>query len=309
MSRDLLAFVRRELDTGVRPEIAQMARELARERSACAALFYGSVLRTGDVDGVLDFYLLTRAPGQTGLRGLMERWLWPEVSYHQVEIGGVALRAKVATLPLEIFRRAAEGRALDTTIWTRFVQPAALVWSEDVTVRDEAAAAVAAACATACRFAAVLGPPQGPARAYWTALFRQTYATELRMEAPGRESQILDFDPVRYDRLLPLGWKSAAIPFRRDGEAFRPELAPAERRRLAAAWRLRRPLGKPLNALRLIKAAFTFEGAARYAAWKIERHTGVHVAMTPWRERHPLLSAPAVLWRVRRARRRQADAR
>ncbi|HYD45199.1 MAG TPA: hypothetical protein VEA79_08045, partial [Phenylobacterium sp.] len=69
-------------------------------------------------------------------------------------------------------------------------------------------------------------------------------------------------------------------------------------------WSLRQALGKPLNVARLIKAAFTFDGAARYAAWKIERHTGVDIELTPWRERHPILAAPGVLWRVARARRR-----
>jgi hypothetical protein len=67
-------------------------------------------------------------------------------------------------------------------------------------------------------------------------------------------------------------------------------------------WRRRRRWGKPLNLLRLIKATTTFEGAARYAAWKVERHTGVPVEVTPWRERHPILAAPAVLLKVWRAR-------
>ena len=31
--------------------------------------------------------------------------------------------------------------------------------------------------------------------------------------------------------------------------------------------------------------------------------TGVTVAVTPWRERHPILTAPGVLWRVWRQRR------
>ena len=60
-------------------------------------------------------------------------------------------------------------------------------------------------------------------------------------------------------------------------------------------------MGKELNIARLVKAAFTFEGAARYGLWKIERHTGVHIALTPWRERHPVLAGPGVLWRVLRA--------
>jgi len=61
-------------------------------------------------------------------------------------------------------------------------------------------------------------------------------------------------------------------------------------------------MGRPLNYARLVKAAFTFDGAARYAAWKIERHTGMPVALTPWRERHPVLAAPGVLWRLWRQR-------
>ena len=62
-------------------------------------------------------------------------------------------------------------------------------------------------------------------------------------------------------------------------------------------------MGKPLNILRLVKASTTFDGAARYAAWKIERHTGVPVEVTPWRERHPVLAAPAVLFSVWRKQR------
>jgi hypothetical protein len=82
-----------------------------------------------------------------------------------------------------------------------------------------------------------------------------------------------------------------------------PQLAARDRRRRLRAWALRRSLGRPLNLARLAKAATTFDGAARYAAWKIERHTGVAVPVTPWRERHPLLSAPAVLWRLWRRKR------
>ena len=55
---------------------------------------------------------------------------------------------------------------------------------------------------------------------------------------------------------------------------------------------------------RLVRATRTFDGAGRYAAWKVERHTGVKVEVTPWREAHPILSAPAVLFRVWQAKRR-----
>jgi predicted nucleic acid-binding protein len=55
--------------------------------------------------------------------------------------------------------------------------------------------------------------------------------------------------------------------------------------------------------LRLARASTTFAGAARYAAWKIERHTGLALEITPFRERHPLLAAPQVLWALWRHRR------
>ena len=61
------------------------------------------------------------------------------------------------------------------------------------------------------------------------------------------------------------------------------------------AWALRRACGKALNALRLAKAAFTFEGGADYIAWKIERHSGVALELADWQRRHPLLAAPALL--------------
>ena len=56
--------------------------------------------------------------------------------------------------------------------------------------------------------------------------------------------------------------------------------------------------GKSLNILRLLKASTTFEGAAKYAAWKIKRHTGVTLEVTPWQERHPVLAAPGALIKV-----------
>ena len=128
-------------------------------------------------------------------------------------------------------------------------------------------------------------------------------AAELRVEKPGREREITRFDPHRYAELLPLAWASAGVAFEASGEVLAAKLPEAERRRLRRAWARRARFGKPLNAARLVKAASTFDGAARYAAWKIARHTGVEIPVTPWRERHPVLAAPGVAWRIWRARR------
>lgn len=54
-------------------------------------------------------------------------------------------------------------------------------------------------------------------------------------------------------------------------------------------WRLRRWQGRILSLLRLGKAVFTFANGVEYAVWKIERHTGVRVEITPMLRRHPIL--------------------
>ncbi|KRB49424.1 hypothetical protein [Phenylobacterium sp. Root700] len=303
-SQDLDRLIGAELGVVPPAHAAAMGADLAgRFSTAAAVLFYGSVLRTGDLDGVMDFYVLTRET-RPGLRGLATRLLWPDVSYHEFEADGRVYRAKVATMTLAQFRRAVTGVGVDTTIWTRFVQPCALVWSADAAVAAQVREAVAAAAITAARFAAVVGPERGAPQAYWTALFRQTYAAEFRVEARGREAQIIGVDPGRYDAVLPAAWEAGEVPFEQVGGELQPTLPAAEHARLLRAWRLRRSLGKPLNLARLVKAAFTFEGAARYAAWKIERHTGLPVPLTPWRERHVILASPGVFWRLWKARRK-----
>ncbi len=286
--RDLVAA---ELSTQTPKPITAFAEHLTTLfPGAQAVLFYGSILRTGDLSGVLDYYVLTERP-PAGWRGLFTRLLWPDVSYHELEHDGEALRAKVASMTLAQFRKATSGQGIDTTIWARFVQPCALIWTADG-ARQTVIDAVTDACRTAARFAIALGPIGGAPLALWTALFQETYKAELRVEKAGREVSILTYDPDRYERVMEAvqGDEGAAM-------------AESERKRLQKAWSVRKALGKPLNVARLIKASFTFQGAARYAVWKIQRHTGVEVELTPWRERFPVLAAPGVLWKIWRSRR------
>lgn len=283
------------LGRAVEPEVRAFAQRLAPD-GTLGVLFYGSNLRTHSLEGVLDFYVLTEGPQR-------ER-IWPRVSYHEWDYGGTTLRAKVATMALETFRAAAAGELLDTTIWARFVQPAGLAWQRDAPSGAAIADAVALAARTAARLAVALGPAAGTPQDYWRALFRATYAAEFRVEKTGREDSILAANREHFDGLLPLALTADGIAFAREqGDALRPSLAPAARARLLRWWQRRQRLGKPYNLLRLLKASTTFDGAARYAAWKIERHTGVAIAITPWREKHPVLSAPAVLWQLWRSRR------
>ena len=278
----------------VHPAVATQGSILGEEAGALAVLFYGSNLRTGSLEGVLDYYVLVPGPP--------ERGLWPRVAYREWDHDGVRLRAKIATVTLEKFAAAAAGETIDTTIWARFVQPSALVWQREEAVGAAIVSAIAGASRTAARLAAALGPPQGIPDAYWRALFRATYRAELRVEPAGREDAILSANREHFDGLLAVALGSAGIPYAEDRATLRPQMPASERRRVLRWWRIRRRLGKPLNAARLVRAAGTFEGAARYAAWKIERHTGVAVELTPWREKHPVLAAPSVLWSIWRRR-------
>lgn len=297
----LAARVGAALSRPVDPAVVAFAERLAREAGALAVLFYGSNLRTGQREGVLDFYVLTG--------GEPEQGLWPTVSYrewqHEDDTGAQTLRAKIATMTLAKFAQAASGQTIDTTIWARFVQPSALVWCHDQAARDAVSQAIELAAITAARLAVAVGPASGEEAEFWRALFRATYKAELRVEKPGREDSILQLNAAHFDGLLPAALQAGNIPFAQDGRVLIPQMPDRERRRVLRWWGTRRRMGKLLNVARLARATRTFDGAARYAAWKVERHTGERIEVTPFREKHPLLAAPAValqLWRARRRR-------
>lgn len=298
MTQSLRARIEASAGAEIHPSVAAFARMLGHEAGAQAVLFYGSNLRTGSLEGVLDFYVL--------LPGAQKEKIWPRVSYREWERDGEELRAKIATMSLETFARAARGESRDTTIWARFVQPAALIWSTDDTACESVLEALGQAAQTAARLAGALGPESGTAEDYWRALFQATYKAEFRVEKPGREDSILSVNQAHFDGLLPLAWEAQGVGFEQDGAQLEPEMSGAEKAKIVRWWNTRRRMGKPLNLLRLAKASTTFDGAARYAAWKIHRHTGVEIEVTPWREKHPLLAAPGVLfklWKVRRSQR------
>ena len=287
--------VEAQLSVEVDAAARALGAHLASEADAMAVLFYGSNLRTGSREGVLDFYVL--------LPGSQRDRIWPRVSYREWEYEGDTLRAKVATMTLGTFLEAARGDLRDTTIWARFVQPSALVWQRDRASAEMLRDAIGEAAQTAARLAVALGPERGTAEDFWRTLFRATYQAEFRVEKPGREDSILSVNAAHFDGLLPLALSAQGIPFERDGEHLIPHMPDFEKGRVKRWWSGRRRLGKPLNLLRLAKASTTFEGASRYAAWKIERHTGIELEVTPFREKHPLLAAPGVVWALWKAKR------
>lgn len=302
----LHSLIDAELHKPVPPAVADLAAQLAqRARGAAAAvLYYGSTLRDETLDGVLDFYILLDRAGawpESAFAGLANRWLPPNVGYFEGRIEGQLLRAKYAVMSLDQFRRRLLADSLDTTLWARFSQPCACVYARSVADEALIADAVRSAATTAGCWAAALGPDQGEALAYWRALYTCTYGAELRVEKAARGADLVERDAQRYKRLLPAAWHAAGLEFESlpDG-TLRPRLRPEQRALAARQWSRRQRLGKPLNLMRLFKAALTFDGAADYVAWKVERHSGVRLEFSPWQRRFPLLAAPGVYWRLRK---------
>lgn len=207
-----------ELTEPVPPIITHFVERMVGSARPVGVLFYGSLVRTltkGNTapealsEGVLDFYVIVDRQADWP-RGWLARAanavLPPNVEYHEHEIDGVPLRAKVAILTLDQFRRLTRPQSRDTTIWSRFSQPVRLVWVRDSGAADSLLRCVVRAVGTAARWAAALGPDQGKPEQYWEALFRRTYAAELRVEKSGRSRSLIEGEEPRFSQLLTASW-------------------------------------------------------------------------------------------------------
>ncbi len=297
MSDALVDFLTAELQRPVAPEIRALAEACRRRHGAAAlgVLFYGACLWRDrrDADSLVDFYVLVDDYAHAYSR----RWLaWanrllpPNVFYFETESDGELRRVKYAVISLADFAAGCRIEASAIAIWARFAQPTRLVWARD----DDVARRLAADLATACRTFLTMALPLLGARApaeterLWKTGFAATYAAELRPEAEGRSDEIVAADPARYAEIARLAL---------------PGLAPAalDLATASALWRRKRWVGKALNAARLVKAIFTFEGAVDYALYKVARHSGIKIAASEWERRHPLLALPGLLWKLWRA--------
>lgn len=267
-------------------------------------LLYGSCLHNDDpTDGIVDLYAIVddyrNAYPESYLRAF-NAWLPPNVFYVEEASRHPILRAKYAVISMEAFEEGAS-RWFHSYIWARFAQPVRVLYARDEESRSRIHEALAQAVL---RFLGscipALDAEDVDAAAIWTRGLTLSYASELRAEK-GRAGQLADTNLEDYARLT-----ASAAPGLQDGLVVLPHLqyrrttGERERRRALRHWRLRRWQGRILSILRLSKAVFTFRDSVDYAAWKIERHTGVAVDVTPRLKRFPLLLGPVVLWRLLR---------
>ena len=302
-----------ELIQPVAPDITSFVTAMIGPSRPLGVLFYGSALRQPDMDGILDFYIIVEHLSDWPAGGwarTANRLLPPNVEYHERLVDGRMVRAKVAILTLAQFRQMTGRGTLDTTIWARFCQPVRLVWVRDAVAADTILACLIRAVAMAARWAMALGPRRGRPEEFWNALFSNTYGAELRVENNRKRPRaIVQGHEVRYRALLAAAWRADGLSFMVQGDVLVPQVDEAWRRGMLDGWWLRQKMGQPLNIARLAKGTFTFSGGARYIAWKIKRHSGIDLPLSPFAERHPLICLPHLLWSLRQAgffRRKQA---
>jgi hypothetical protein len=295
----LEAWIAREVAQPVHPAALAIVDAIRTRHGAIAAiLFYGSCLRqpaaaSAPPDGILDFYVVVDAYREAYANrslALANAILPPNVFHVMAPWNGQAVRAKYAVISMAQFRHGLSPASLQTSLWARFAQPSRLVLSRDDEARAAVGAALADAVVTMVGAVAPLLDWHAGAERLWLRGFQETYRAELRTEDAERARHLYESDRARYDTITP--WALAAAGA---GGTL------AQRRRSAQIrWIGRRLLGKTLSVLRLIKAVFTFDGGVDYILWKIERHSGVRLPVSPWQRRHPVLASPVFLWRLYR---------
>lgn len=287
----LRALVRSEALRAPPPEAEALLAAL-RERygdAVLGAIFYGSCRREGvRSDSVLDLHVVLRSlrPALAPLAALACAVLPPNVAYLELGEGPERLRGKVALLSLAQLRRGCSRRAFMPYFWGRYAQSVTLVGFEDPEpIIDDLVEALATFAWRTLPLLDAHASGDDPALDYWREALRASYGSELRPEGAERAAALVASDAEHY---------------RRTGSILRAQREWVRRSESATrrAWWLRRALGKGVTVLRLVKAAWTFEGGVDYALSKLERHGAAPIVVSERVRRWPLVFGWPLLWRL-----------
>ncbi len=269
-----------------------------------AVMLYGSCLHSGVSleEGIVDLYVIVnsyyKAYPQHYLANL-NAWLAPNVFYLEVPHQERMLRAKYAVISTEDFERGAQ-YWFHPYIWARFAQPSRLLYARDETVRERLYVAQAHSVINFLKSGVpALAAGITDVEEIWTRCLTLTYSAELRAERETRARHLAQANLSAFTRLTDVASPMLEeILEKQNNGKYRCLTTPEMQKRALWHWRLRRWQGRMLSILRLAKATLTFRNSVEYAAWKIERHTGVHVEITPVLRRHPILWGLKVAWQL-----------
>lgn len=307
---ELLRLVDQPSQQPLAEPIRKVGEDLAEHfrESIQGILFYGSCLRMNNPhESLVDCYVLVNRYSNafsSWWLSLLNHVLPPNVFYREVPLNGQVIRVKYSVLTLADFEQCVSLRRFHSYFWGRFAQPTVIVFTKSEEVRNRILQGLAMAVLTF--FRRVLPCLSAPFSAYdfWRRGLTLSYGAELRSESSGRFQTLWDSDSEYYERvaeaLLPASFPGSSILESVESPTYSYDVSGWQRTKNALGWMFRRIQGKFLSVLRLMKAAYTFQGGVDYLIWKIERHSGVKIELTPQQRRHPILAGLWAFWRLYR---------
>lgn len=271
-------------------------------------LLYGSCLRAGtDQDGLVDCYVIVdqyASVYQSAWLARLNRWLPPNVFYGEVNLEGRIVRMKYAMLSLEDFERSVTPKWFHSYFWGRFAQPTAVMACPSQAMSQRIVLGLGRAVLTFLGNVVPQMPQQFSAKDAWSIGLALSYGAELRAESQGRIATLWASNQAYYEQVAHATFLAhfpkIKVIQRDDITMYEIEYSRVDYTKNRIAWAVRKVQGKVLSILRLMKAAFTFQGGADYLIWKIERHSGVKIELTPAQRRHPIWAGLTTFWRLYR---------
>jgi len=235
-----------------------------------AFMYYGSSLRDlDDAEKMLDFYVVVdsyRKTHKNPIRALLNRLIPPAVYYYeQDDKNGVLSTCKYSIISISEFEKRCGAHALLSMVWGRFCQPSVMLFPKDDIVAERLMASrETAVIHMASQIAPLINTPVTSTQ-FWAKGFYESYRTELRPESSeGRAAEIVARYDERYARLTTALYGAPD----KDGFYIVPDTTSGPTK---TKWFLRRLLGKPMTAIRVINSA--------------ER-------------KHPVICAPVLGWKL-----------
>ncbi len=272
-----------------------------------AMLYYGSCLRSGNAaDGLVDLYVIVddyqNAYKKHGV-ALLNTLLPPNVFYLEVPLTKNKIRAKYAVLTLNDFQRGTSRRWFHSYLWARFAQPVGLLYTCNNAITQQIYTHLGQAVITFLYRVIPRLPDSLTIAEIWQEGFKLTYKAELRPEKTDRAQLLFS----RYESDFKTRALAAfpSLPFNitvdpADNSRYQITIPTHLSRFSRISWALRFAQGKLLSVLRLCKATLTFQGGIDYIIWKLERHSGQEIEVTPRLRRYPLIFVWGLMWRLYR---------
>ncbi len=304
---NLLTFLKAQPAQPITPAISALVGAARKNHgdSVRAVLFYGSCLRSGDIDdGLADLYLLVddyRAAFKNRILTFFNQLLPPNVFYLEVPFQGRTLRAKYAVLTLADFRNGTN-RWFHSYLWGRFAQKCGIIYSQSEQVTADVMESLAGAVITFISRTLPQMEPSFSARDLWARGLTLSYRSELRTEQADGAVRLFDGQPEYYHRLTSAALEVNRFNVKMDTVCapcrYLVELSEKQRRLNKLAWQVRVFQGKILSVLRLARGLLIFKGGVDYILWKIKRHSGVSIEVSPTLKRIPPLAILVIFWQL-----------